>query len=159
MESSSKGLRSSKSIKKGCEWKAKAVYMVKTKTTKTWRFFIQHQDHNHDLDVERAGFLPGHRRMARNEDVIASILRQSKQPKATSSDIVAAIREEFPGVEIKNRDVINVIAHHKAELAGTLSPTQQFIQHLTTTPGIHYRIYRQGGSKDGKIQRVFWTYD
>jgi hypothetical protein len=30
---------------------------------------------------------------------------------------------------------------------------------LTTTEGITCRIYRENDSEDGRIERVFWTYD
>jgi hypothetical protein len=66
------------------------------------------------------------------------------------------IKKDFEGINIKPRDVFHV---HKVTKEGPLSPTQQFIHHLTITPSIHCNIYRQNDVADGRIERVFWAYN
>jgi len=157
--------QNSKSVKTGCRWGAKAV-MRKKLDNKWWFDLVSRrnggiQEHNHPMDTELAGNLAVHRRLARTSNVIASILRLNKQPKSTSSDIASAIRAEFPGIKIRTRDVTNVLVTERLRLAGPLTPTQQFLQHLTTSTGIFCRIDREGNdNKDitKPVTRVFWTY-
>ncbi|KAK0625445.1 hypothetical protein B0T17DRAFT_532827 [Bombardia bombarda] len=111
----------SKTTKKECLWKAKAVFFVEP--INAWKFAIIYEDHCHPVINNFAPFFPVHRRLARTKDVVARILSYSKQPKNTSSDIASLIRKDFPGVQIKPRDCINIIAAEKVRVGGMLTPT------------------------------------
>ncbi|KAK0612599.1 hypothetical protein B0T17DRAFT_410988 [Bombardia bombarda] len=71
----------SKTTKKECLWKAKAVFFVEP--INAWKFAIMHEDHCHPVINSFAPFFPVHRRLARTEDVVARILSYLKQPKNT----------------------------------------------------------------------------
>jgi hypothetical protein len=148
--------KESRSVKKDCLWKAKAVFYV---AFNAWKFVVMHGTHSHRLDPKGAGYIAGHRRRERTAAVIEAILKYSASTENTSTDIVRMIKKDFEGINIKPRDVIDVIHGHKVAKAGPLTPTQQFIHHLTTTPSIYCNIYRQNDVADGRIERVFWTYN
>jgi transketolase len=144
--------RKTSSIKKDCRWKARAVYYTKFNA---WRFVTMHDEHNHPVYGQFSAHLAGHSRSQRSKDVVESTLKYAKQAKNTSNDIVAALERDYPGISITDQDVRNILKIDRELKAGPLTPTQQFIHHLSTTEGITYRIYREGNTADGQIARVF----
>jgi hypothetical protein len=145
--------KESRSVKKYCLWKAKAVFLV---AFNAWKFVVMHGTHSYPLDPKGAGYIAGYRRRERTAAVIEAILKYLTSTKNNSAHIVRMIKKDLQGINIKPRDVFH---GNKVAKAGLLTPTQQFIHHLTLTPSIYCNICRQNDVADGRIERIFWAYN
>jgi len=79
----------------------------------------------------------------------------SEDPSHSAASIAELISRENEGIQIQRKDVLNERAKIFQAKFGPRSATQQFLHELEITDGTHYRLSR---GPDGRINRIFWTY-
>jgi hypothetical protein len=141
------------SKKKDCGWKAKGVHSTKDNL---WRFTVYRHTHSHEF-CDQPDRLASVRRLDKTLEVTKRVHELTDTVKLTAADILACIQKEFPGTRLTRDDILNIQKARQAEESGTLTSTQQFLRHISTTPRITQRRFPE--SRDVPIKRVFWTYD
>lgn len=76
--------------------------------------------------------------------------------------MAADLRRGHPDGIVRGRDVANVLAGASVARSGNALATQQLLQALEglqPAGEVWYRIYRHNNDPDGRIERIFWTYN
>lgn len=90
----------------GCGWKAKAVLLKKTKQ---WVYEICEYEHNHEPDENPWDTTIHRKRRQADEKFRKRLFDLAMMPKSTAADIFEQLIKEFPGVNVKDRDIWNAL--------------------------------------------------
>ena len=141
--------RRTASTKIGCPWRAKAIQ----RSGSPWALEVQEPSHTHEASPYPALDL-AHRRRAWTA-VQRDAVRSKIATGLPTREIVALMRQEFPGQPWVSKDVQNERDLVRRELLDIYTPTQFLLYHLDSANDGTF--YKADVGPDHKLRAVFWS--
>jgi hypothetical protein len=110
--------------KESCPFKVEARKNPYQQTT--WNVFVMEHRHSHDT-LESVTVHPSHRRAILTSEDVTHILNLASSLHSTTQ-ILAVLRKERPGIALIPKDISNVIQAKRKEELGYLSPVEWLVK-------------------------------